>query len=285
MKKWILILIAIVLSVSCATTAEDAGTATAGTEPDAVLTALSGSDEAVYDEPVTAAEPEPADEDVQAPPESITGIADIPSEEEAPVVEEEPSEEISITAEDDMPEYPSLADGSHASDTAAPEAEPETIRGSSHEDEGQVYDGEPSEPVSSEINQPSAVSEAATEEEAAAMTEPGGTVISVPEMPDAEKATASDDVILSDELSSLMLQIMGIFIIIIVLFTASVAIRSANKMPLSRGFAAVIAVLFSVLPIVISVIVIGRSLYWLLYLMLLLSYFIFRTKDRSYSFQ
>ncbi len=283
MKKWILILIAIVLSVSCATIAGDAGTATAETEPDAVLTALSGSDEAVNDEPVTAAEPEPADEDVQTPPESIIGIADEPSEAEAPVVEEGPSEEISIPAEDDMTESPSPADGSHASATA--ETEPEAISGSSHEDEGQVYDGEPYEPVPSEKNQPSAESEAAAEEETAVMTEPSGIVISVPEKPDTEKATASDDVILSDELSSLMLQIMGIFIIIIVLFTASVAIRSANKMPLSRGFAAVIAVLFSVLPIVISVIVIGRSLYWLLYLMLLLSYFIFRTKDRSYSFQ
>lgn len=113
---------------------------------------------------------------------------------------------------------------------------------------------------------------------------PDDAVISIPESED-DKTSISRDVILREELSSAALQIMGIMIIVIVLFTASVAIRSANRMPLSRGFSAVIAVLFSVLPIIISVAVIGKSVYWLLYLILLTTYFIFRTKDRTRSFQ
>ena len=78
---------------------------------------------------------------------------------------------------------------------------------------------------------------------------------------------------------------MGCFIVIIVLFTVSVAIRSANKIMLPKGIALLITILFTGLPMLISYMVISHSKYWLTYLILLFTYFIFRAKDRPSHFE
>lgn len=94
-----------------------------------------------------------------------------------------------------------------------------------------------------------------------------------------------EDVITKDALSDVALNLMGCFIVIIVLFTVSVAIRSANKIMLPKGIALLIAIVFTGLPILISYRVVGPSKYWFTYLILLSTYFIFRAKDRVSHFE
>jgi len=94
-----------------------------------------------------------------------------------------------------------------------------------------------------------------------------------------------EDVITGDALSDVALELMGCFIVIIVLFTVSVAIRSANKIMLPKGIALLITLLFTGLPMLISYMVISHSKYWLTYLILLFTYFIFRAKDRPNHFE
>ncbi len=103
--------------------------------------------------------------------------------------------------------------------------------------------------------------------------------------PKEPNISIGEDVITKDPLTEVALDLMGCFIVIIVLFTVSVAIRSANKIMLPKGIALLIASLFTGLPILISYLVIGPSKYWFTYLILLFSYFIFRAKDRPNHFE
>lgn len=107
--------------------------------------------------------------------------------------------------------------------------------------------------------------------------------LETPEVEEEKSIVLGEDVITKSALSYMALQIMGCFIVIIVLFTVSVAIRSSSKVMLPRGISLFIAILFTGLPILISILVIGPSVYWCIYLLLLFSYFIFRAKDRTSS--
>ena len=93
------------------------------------------------------------------------------------------------------------------------------------------------------------------------------------------EAPAVVDPILDSDLDYNMLSILGIFVVLVVLFTAAVAIRNANKeRRIPRGLSFLLAVLFTALSWVISTIVNGYSDWNLLYLILLLTYFVFRSK-------
>lgn len=109
--------------------------------------------------------------------------------------------------------------------------------------------------------------------------------LETPEVEEEKSIVLGEDVITKSALSYMALQIMGCFIVIIVLFTVSVAIRSSSKVMLPRGISLFIAILFTGLPILISILVIGPSVYWCIYLLLLFSYFIFRAKDRTSKFE
>ncbi len=109
--------------------------------------------------------------------------------------------------------------------------------------------------------------------------------LETPETEEEKSIVLGEDVITKSALSYMALQIMGCFIVIIVLFTVSVAIRSSSKVMLPRGISLFIAILFTGLPILISILVIGPSVYWCIYLLLLFSYFIFRAKDRTSKFE
>ena len=93
------------------------------------------------------------------------------------------------------------------------------------------------------------------------------------------EAPAVVDPILDSDLDYNMLSILGIFVVLVVLFTAAVAIRNANKeRRIPRGLSFLLALLFTALSLVISTIVNGYSEWNLLYLILLLTYFVFRSK-------
>lgn len=87
--------------------------------------------------------------------------------------------------------------------------------------------------------------------------------------------------VLDSEISPLVLQLLSVVIVITVVFTIAVAIRGANRMKLQRGISFALAVLFTALSIVISTLVYGWSNLWLLYLLLLLTYFVLRARWRD----
>ncbi len=283
MKKWILIVVAVIaLSVSCATTVVD-------------------DNSSVVEENFQAPAAEIEVEEVPPVPYSIeeTSVS-IPDEASiaASINEESDSNEAinSIIAAEDAPSPSIVAEASAVTEDSRVNSESEHSEEMAIDQlpEEEIPQSESSWIQEEEIASDTTDSDEATEAEADFIEEAtpsiaedesiGDEIIAIPESTKSEEKKR-DDVILKEELSSAALQIMGIFIIIIVLFTASVAIRSANKMPLSRGVSALIALLFTALPIIISYFVIGESLYWLFYLILLFSYLIFRTKDRGYYFQ
>lgn len=261
MKKWILLLFAIVLAVSCATSVAE--------EPAIAEEELVAVSE---DNAIDASLPLLEAYEIENIPEvASSAVIESMEIEDGSAPEETALPQLEDNATEDVPETPSVSEIQNKETAEEPlEEELPQEAYSVEELPVEVEEAIPAEEITPEYNIIEEI--------------PDNTVITIPEIED-DKTAISRDVILREELSSAALQIMGIMIIVIVLFTASVAIRSANRMPLSRGFSAVISILFSVLPIIISVAVIGRSVYWLLYLILLTTYFIFRTKDRTRSFQ
>ena len=84
--------------------------------------------------------------------------------------------------------------------------------------------------------------------------------------------------VIDSDMDAEMFSMLGIFIVIVVLYTVAVAIRSINKMPLSKGISFVIAALLTALSIVVSSIVSGYANIYLVYLILLFTFFVFRSK-------
>lgn len=84
--------------------------------------------------------------------------------------------------------------------------------------------------------------------------------------------------VLDSDMDADLLSLLGIFVVVVVLYTAAVAIRSANKVVLPKGISFVIALLFTALSIVVSTIVSGQSPFNYIYLVLIFTYFVFRSK-------
>ena len=78
-----------------------------------------------------------------------------------------------------------------------------------------------------------------------------------------------------------MLRLMAILVVVMILFTASSAIRNAYRAPLSRIISAAIALLLTALSWVLSYIIAGPSLLYLVYLTLLFTYFVLRSSRRN----
>ncbi|MBO8436645.1 MAG: hypothetical protein IAA97_06670 [Spirochaetes bacterium] len=76
-------------------------------------------------------------------------------------------------------------------------------------------------------------------------------------------------------------RLMVILVVVIILFTATSAIRSAYRAPLSRVVSLAIALLITAFSWVLSYIIAGPSLLYLIYLALLLTYFLLRSKRRN----
>ena len=97
-----------------------------------------------------------------------------------------------------------------------------------------------------------------------------------------EKAESSQA--LPPAMSRVIVESMIASVVIVIMFTVATAIRSAYRMPLSYLLSVVITLLITFLPFLISVIAGGMSPVWFSYLILLFSFFIFRSgKGRRFS--
>ncbi len=98
----------------------------------------------------------------------------------------------------------------------------------------------------------------------------------------AKKAESSQA--LPPAMSRVIVESMIASVVIVIMFTVATAIRSAYRMPLSYLLSVVITLLITFLPFLISVIAGGMSPVWFSYLILLFSFFIFRSgKGRRFS--
>lgn len=117
----------------------------------------------------------------------------------------------------------------------------------------------------------------------AIVKEEAATVENVATVDVIESGAAFPTPILDDTVSPTLLKILSVIIVSTVIFTVSVAIRGANKLKLQKSISIALSLLFPALSIVISTLVAGWSNVWLIYLVLLLTYFIFRAEWRGQS--
>lgn len=110
----------------------------------------------------------------------------------------------------------------------------------------------------------------------------------VPVSGDAEEAESVIYPVVPEELSVLeedtapwMLRLMIILVIVLILFTAASAIRNAYNAPLNRIVSLAIAALLTALSWILSYLIAGPSLLYLVYLSLLFTYFVLRSTKRS----
>lgn len=108
-------------------------------------------------------------------------------------------------------------------------------------------------------------------------------VAKVESAPAEESSASFPTPVLDDNVSPVLLQVLSVVIVSTVIFTVSVAIRGANKLKLQKGISIALSLLFPALSIVVSTLVAGWSNIWLIYLVLLLTYFIFRAEWRGQS--
>lgn len=78
-----------------------------------------------------------------------------------------------------------------------------------------------------------------------------------------------------------MLRLMVVSIVSVILFTAATAIRSGAKRALPRVAAVLLSAAFTAIPWIATVAIAGGSPLWCIYLILLLTYIIFRSENRK----
>ena len=77
-----------------------------------------------------------------------------------------------------------------------------------------------------------------------------------------------------------MLRLLVVSVAAIILFTAATAIRSGARRPMTKAVSLLLAVVFTAVPWAITILVAGASWFWCVYLVMLLSYIIFRSGNR-----
>lgn len=110
----------------------------------------------------------------------------------------------------------------------------------------------------------------------------------VPATPAAEESPTEPAVIYVDREDELihysvdgwMLRLMIVSIVSVILFTAATAVRSGMKRALSRGASLALAIVFTAVPWIITAVIAGNSVFWCIYLVLLLTYVIFRSENQ-----
>ena len=78
-----------------------------------------------------------------------------------------------------------------------------------------------------------------------------------------------------------MLRLMVVSIVSVILFTAATAIRSGAKRALPRVAAVLLSAAFTAIPWIATAAIAGGSPLWCIYLILLLTYIIFRSENRK----
>ena len=77
-----------------------------------------------------------------------------------------------------------------------------------------------------------------------------------------------------------MLRLLVASVVIVILFTAATAVRSGARRPLSKLLSALLAIVFTAFPWILTATIAGLSWFWCIYLVMLLSYIIFRSGNR-----
>ena len=213
--------------------------------------------------------------DVIVEPQEELEAEVLPSDEELPDAENAPSE---VENTDQVEEEPSLdnANMDIVEETPSVEDSEET-----ENVEAIPEEVETAAPVVEEVVTP-LEEEPKTEKEAAAPV-----VTTVPKADstdDSTNAISFPKPVWDDAVSPAFLQALAVVIVSTVVFTIAVAIRGANKMKLQKGISISLALLFPALAIIVSTLVVGWSYMWLGYLILLMTYFIFRARWRDSSF-
>ena len=83
--------------------------------------------------------------------------------------------------------------------------------------------------------------------------------------------------LMNGQMKPWMIRLMVILAVVIVFFTVATAIRNAIGLPLPRLVSAVAALLMAAVPAAVSYLAFGYSELWAVYLVLLFSYFVFRS--------
>ena len=209
----------------------------------------------------------------EVPEEDV--MLEVPAEKEQEPVAEEPAEEESVAAEPAI--VPVIDEETKAEPLPA-------------ETEAPAVSSEPPVAVAGPVEE-DIVAEDVPEEPAPASEEPVAIVEeeSMEEPPVAEAEPASEPQIITVEaepelihygMDGWMLRLLVVSVAAIILFTAATAIRSGARRPLSKAVSALLAVAFTAVPWIITVIAAGTSWFWCIYLVMLLSYIIFRSGNR-----
>lgn len=252
MKKFfVLLFLIIILSTSCSTT-----------------------EETVQDEvPVVIAEPEVVD--VAEPEEAV--VSDVVLETAVTVPEpeyEEPSPAVQETAVAAGEEAPISARDlvEQISETILQPEAPKEI--------AEVFpDVESALPVQAELE---AVEDVPVLPAATTTT----TVEEVPvhdEQPVSVPVKAAD--VLEEDLDLNYVMVIAVVISIVLLFTIASIIRNRFFQPLAKSISVVLALLFASIPLLVGVIITGWNTIYLLFLLLLSCYFVFRSKSGNINYR
>lgn len=90
-----------------------------------------------------------------------------------------------------------------------------------------------------------------------------------------------EDELMHYSIDGWMLRLMVVSIVSVILFTAATAIRSGAKRALPRVAAVLLSAAFTAIPWIATAAIAGGSPLWCIYLILLLTYIIFRSENRK----
>ena len=224
-------------------------------------------------EPVTAASEVP---DVRsAPPRIYNPVKTVPAKTEAvpvpvPVVEKKAEEVKTVVQEPVKEEQVTAVTPAETEVKSEPEktVEPEPVV---------------TVPAVAENNNPVVLTEAVEEEtpEQAPVETVPVEEIRIPQPETTVEEVAVKDPVLAEVMPQMgrpMVELLVITVAVIILYTVAAAVRNAFSTALPALPSAIAAVLITAVPITISSLVAGWSAVWLVYLVLLLTFFIFRGK-------
>lgn len=208
---------------------------------------------------------------VERPIDEVLGAPVVPQEEvTASVIEEEPIESIEEeTVAADMEEM--AADDVIGDESAT--VEEETI----------VEEIEEIEEVEEAIVP---VADIVSEEEEVVIEEEEAVVEDVPEEAVAEEELSFPTEVTYEpiryKIDGWMMALLIVSIVTIVFYTIATAIRSGAKRPIPRILSVLLSIIFVAVPWVCTALIAGNSYFWILYLVLLITYFIFRSGNQRH---
>ena len=150
---------------------------------------------------------------------------------------------------------------------------------------GRILEPEKVEAIEEEVSPPdteTAIEEETTEEAEEDTSLPSPEIVESDGLEEAADQIAGSRSVLDNELSDEILYVMIELIVIVFLFTISSVIRNKSRHPLPVFVSLLLALLFTAIPVISSMVFSGWSNLLLIYLVILLSFGIFRSKDKRF---